>query len=184
MISAHTPATDRGSVFYSGRTLYRKPSNQVQIIRLCVPSLQLGDSNNNAERKEIARASESRQEGGDSDGESKDALGADGTRRQRRQERHLFVQIPSVDPPNPTRGPGGVFHELPCGRRILHQGLQGRAMRCYCRAFRKFERKRASDLWRPICCFDSFGTFLSATLPLRERFGSTNYPNMRWQFAA
>ena len=119
LISAHTPAT---VVVYSTQDelSIENHRTQVQIIRLCVPSLQLGDSNNNAERKEIARASESRQEGGDSDGESKDALGADGTRRQRRQERHLFVQIPSVDPPNPTRGPGGVFHELPCGRRILH----------------------------------------------------------------
>ena len=54
LISAHTPAT---VVVYSTQDelSIENHRTQVQIIRLCVPSLQLGDSNNNAERKEIAR---------------------------------------------------------------------------------------------------------------------------------
>ena len=55
---------DRGSVFYGverkDELSIENHRTQVQIIRLCVPSLQLGDSNNNAERKEIARGRQNR----------------------------------------------------------------------------------------------------------------------------
>ncbi|EJK49918.1 hypothetical protein THAOC_31160 [Thalassiosira oceanica] len=82
---------------------------------------------NDAERKESARAQESRQEGGGSDSGLEIAVGANNTPRQqqRREQQHhfFFLRAHAGDPSqNPAREPDGLFHELPCGRRILRHG--------------------------------------------------------------
>ncbi|EJK56968.1 hypothetical protein THAOC_23041 [Thalassiosira oceanica] len=82
---------------------------------------------NDAERKESARAQESRQEGGGSDSGLEIAVGANNTPRQqqRREQQHHFFFLRAhagCPPQNPARGPDGLFHELPCGRRILRHG--------------------------------------------------------------
>ncbi|EJK48673.1 hypothetical protein THAOC_32510 [Thalassiosira oceanica] len=77
------------------------------------------DQCDNAERQEGARAQESRKEGGDSDGGSEDAVGANGPPQRR-------AGGPPSDLP---RRPGRLFHEPHSGQRVLRQGDKFRRRR-------------------------------------------------------
>ena len=93
-------------------------------VKFCVllrHSIVVSPPSTNAERQESARASESRQEGGESDGGAEITVGANDTPKQRCQHRPLPALV-GGPPLNPAGGPGDLFHELPRGRRLLRKG--------------------------------------------------------------